>query len=134
MLEAATVKVKIQVMSGPPRWRSFRSPPTVFHPPETLLHQLAFLLTDRVAGVPRRAAVIAVPRWAVLTAAMEARVLAKTQQPPPDGSTHRRTRKLGRVLKIHHNLIAETLAANAAGRVRRRSRLRGLPNYYERAA
>src|SRR5687767_9719474 len=44
----------------------------------------------------------------VLTPAMEARVLAKTQQPPPDGNTHWRTRKLGRVLKIHHNLVAKT--------------------------
>jgi transposase len=43
----------------------------------------------------------------VLTPAMEARVLAKTQQPPPDGSTHWSTRKLGRVLKIHHNLVAK---------------------------
>jgi transposase len=43
----------------------------------------------------------------VLTPTMEARVLAKTQQPPPDGSTHWSTRKLGRVLKIHHNLVAK---------------------------
>jgi len=43
----------------------------------------------------------------VLTPAMEARVLANTQQPPPDGSTHWSTRKLGRVLKIHHNLVAK---------------------------
>ena len=43
----------------------------------------------------------------VLTPAMEARILAKTQQPPPDGSTHWSTRKLGRVLKIHHNLVAK---------------------------
>jgi transposase len=43
----------------------------------------------------------------VLTPAMEAQVLAKTQQPPPDGSTHWSTRKLGRVLKIHHNLVAK---------------------------
>src|SRR5512132_2011273 len=28
-----------------------------FHPPEALLHQLAFLLTDRVPGVARRATV-----------------------------------------------------------------------------
>lgn len=42
----------------------------------------------------------------VLTPAMEARVLAKTQQRPPDGSTHW-SRKLGRVLKIHHNLVAK---------------------------
>src|SRR5712671_675643 len=43
----------------------------------------------------------------VLTPTMEARVLAKTQQSPPDGSTHWSTRKLGRVLKIHHNLVAK---------------------------
>ena len=43
----------------------------------------------------------------VLTPVMEARVLAKTQQPPPDGSTHWSTRKLGRVLQIHHNLVAK---------------------------
>jgi hypothetical protein len=42
----------------------------------------------------------------VLTPAMEARVLAKTQ-PPPDGSTHWSTRKLGRELKIHHHLVAK---------------------------
>src|SRR5215510_9233361 len=41
----------------------------------------------------------------VLTAAMEARILEKTRQAPPDGSTHWSTRKLGRVLKIHHNLV-----------------------------
>src|SRR5712691_4271007 len=34
----------------------------------------------------------------VLTAALEARILAKTQQRPPDGSTHWSTRKLARVL------------------------------------
>jgi transposase len=39
----------------------------------------------------------------VLTPALEARILAKTQQRPPDGSTHWSTRKLARVLKIHHN-------------------------------
>jgi transposase len=43
----------------------------------------------------------------VLTPAMEARVLAKTQHPPPDGSTHWSTRKLGRLLNIHHNLVAK---------------------------
>src|SRR5437762_11903744 len=41
----------------------------------------------------------------VLTPAMEARVLEKTRQAPPDGGTHWSTRKLGRVLKIHHNLV-----------------------------
>jgi len=44
----------------------------------------------------------------VLTPAMEARVLEKTRQAPPDGSTHWSTRKLGRLLKIHHNLVAKT--------------------------
>ncbi len=38
---------------------------------------------------------------------MEARVLEKTRQAPPDGSTHCSTRKLGRLLKIHHNLVAK---------------------------
>jgi transposase len=43
----------------------------------------------------------------VLTSAMEARVLAKTRQRPADGSTHWSTRKLGGLLKIHHNLVAK---------------------------
>ena len=43
----------------------------------------------------------------VLTPTMEARVLAKTRQPPADGSTHWSTRKLGTLLKIHHNLVAK---------------------------
>src|SRR5580765_8030808 len=43
----------------------------------------------------------------VLTPAMEARVLEKTRQAPPDGTTHWSTRKLGRLLKIHHNLVAK---------------------------
>ena len=60
-------------------------------------------LADRVDGL--RARYRGQPPT-VLTPAMEARVLAKTQQPPPDGSTHWSTRKLGRVLKIHHNLVA----------------------------
>src|SRR5438552_7329109 len=42
----------------------------------------------------------------VLTPAMEARVLEKTREAPPDGSTHWSTRKLGRLLKIHHNVVA----------------------------
>src|SRR5258708_5547946 len=53
-------------------------------------------LADRVDGLR--------PRYrgqlpTVLTPAMEARVLEKTRQPPPDGTTHWSTRKLGRVLK-----------------------------------
>ena len=43
----------------------------------------------------------------VLTPAMEARVLAKTRHAPPDGSTHWSTRKMGRLLKIHHNLVGK---------------------------
>ena len=43
----------------------------------------------------------------VLTPAMEARVLDKTRHAPPDGSTHWSTRKLGRLLKIHHNLVGK---------------------------
>jgi len=43
----------------------------------------------------------------ILTPAMEARILEKTRQPPPDGSTHWSTRKLGRLLRIHHNLVAK---------------------------
>jgi transposase len=42
----------------------------------------------------------------VLTPEMEARVLEKTRQSPPDGSTHWSTRKLGRLLKINHNHVA----------------------------
>jgi len=41
----------------------------------------------------------------VLTPALEARILAKTRRPPPDGSTHWSTRKLARVLNIHHNHV-----------------------------
>src|SRR3954447_27006862 len=61
-------------------------------------------LADRVPGLR--------PRYAgstptVLTPAMEARVLDKTRPAPPDGSTHWSTRKLGRLLKIHHNLVGK---------------------------
>src|SRR4051812_14169582 len=41
----------------------------------------------------------------VLTPALEARILAKTQQRPSDGSTHWSTRTLARVLKIRHNHV-----------------------------
>src|SRR5216684_7199700 len=61
-------------------------------------------LADRVDGLR--------PRYrgqppTVLTPTMEARVLEKTRQAPPDGSTHWSTRKLGRLLKIHHNLVGK---------------------------
>ena len=42
----------------------------------------------------------------VRTPALEARVLAKTRQKPPDGSTHWTTRKLGKALGISHMLVA----------------------------
>src|SRR5215212_9932237 len=45
-------------------------------------------------------------RATVRTPALEARVLAKTRQRPPDGSTHWTTRKLGKVLGISHMLVA----------------------------
>jgi transposase len=41
----------------------------------------------------------------VRTPAMEARILAKTRQRPPDGSTHWSTRKLANVLGISHVLV-----------------------------
>lgn len=42
----------------------------------------------------------------VRTPAMEARILAKTRQRPPDGSTHWSTRKLATVLGVSHVLVA----------------------------
>jgi transposase len=42
----------------------------------------------------------------IRTAGLEARVLDKTRQKPPDGSTHWSTRKLGKVLGISHMLVA----------------------------
>lgn len=42
----------------------------------------------------------------VRTPAMEARILAKTHQAPPDGSTHWSTRKLAKVLGVSHVLVA----------------------------
>jgi transposase len=49
----------------------------------------------------------------VLTPALEARILERTRRRPSDGSTHWTTRKLGRVLKVSHTLIAK--AWNRAG-------------------
>jgi transposase len=43
----------------------------------------------------------------VLTPAMEARILEKTRQAPPDGSPHWSTRKLARLLQINHNHVAQ---------------------------
>jgi transposase len=42
----------------------------------------------------------------VLTPEMEARILEKTRQRPPDGSTHWSSRKLARLLGINHNHVA----------------------------
>jgi transposase len=61
-------------------------------------------LAERVDGLRARYCG-STPR--VLTPTMEARILAKTRQAPPDGSTHWSTRKLARVLDIHHNLVAK---------------------------
>jgi transposase len=57
---------------------------------------------DRVAGL--RAKYRGQPAT-VRTPAMEARILSKTRQRPPDGSTHWSTRKLGKVLGISHVLV-----------------------------
>ena len=46
------------------------------------------------------------PPLSVLTTEMEARILEKTRQRPPDGSTHWSTRKLARLLQINHNHVA----------------------------
>src|SRR5438067_4083865 len=43
------------------------------------------------------------PEPTVLPPEMEARILEKTRQRPPDGSTHWSTRKLARVLGLNHN-------------------------------
>jgi hypothetical protein len=37
---------------------------------------------------------------------MEARILERTRQRPPDGSAHWSTRKLARVLGVGHMLVA----------------------------
>ena len=42
----------------------------------------------------------------VRTPALEAKILAKTQTPPPDGSTHWTTRKLGQLMQVSHMLVA----------------------------
>jgi transposase len=42
----------------------------------------------------------------VLTPRLEARILARTRQPPPDGATHWSTRKLAKALQITPTLVA----------------------------
>ena len=59
-------------------------------------------VTDRLEGLRSRH--VGQPAT-VLTPALEAKILAKTQQRPNDGSTHWSTRKLARALKIHHNHV-----------------------------
>jgi transposase len=44
----------------------------------------------------------------VLTPKLEARILAWTQKPPTDGSTHWSTRRLAKELGIHHMAVART--------------------------
>ena len=60
-------------------------------------------LADRGAGLKSR-------HWGsqprTLTPRLEARILARTQQPPSDGSTHGSTRKLATVLGIQHTMVA----------------------------
>src|SRR5688572_26055304 len=43
----------------------------------------------------------------VLTPALEAKILERTRQAPPDGSTHWSTRKLAKALGIRHQLVAK---------------------------
>ena len=57
-------------------------------------------LYSRYQGAPRR----------VLTARMEARILARTRTKPKDGSTHWTTRKLARELGIHHMAVQRVWA------------------------
>lgn len=45
-----------------------------------------------------------------LTPRLEARILERTRQGPPDGSTHWSTRKLGKVLGTHHMMVARVWA------------------------
>jgi transposase len=59
--------------------------------------------TERVAGL--RAQYRGQPPR-VRTPKLEARILAKTRQRPPDGSTHWSTRKLAKVLGISHVLVS----------------------------
>lgn len=49
----------------------------------------------------------------VLTPALEARILAKTREAPPDGSTHWSTRKLARVLKLRTHTYVQRAWARA---------------------
>src|SRR5580698_8194189 len=71
----------------------------------------------------------------VRTPALEARVLAKTKQPPADGSTHWSTRKLGKVLGISHVLVARVWRrAGLQPHRLERYMLSDDPNFEEKAA
>jgi transposase len=61
-------------------------------------------VADRLRGLRSRHQ--GQPPW-VLTPGLEARILEKTRQRPPDGSTHWSTRKLARLLGISHNHVAK---------------------------
>ena len=60
-------------------------------------------LADRVGGLTSR-------HWGsqprTLTPRLEAKILARTQRPPSDGSTHCSTRKLATALGIQHTMVA----------------------------
>jgi transposase len=62
---------------------------------------------DRLAGLDSRYA--GRKAW-VITPRMEARVLAMTRKPPPDGSTHWSSRKMARELGISHVTVAKIWA------------------------
>ena len=62
---------------------------------------------DRLAGLDSRYA--GRSAW-VITADMEARVLALTRKPPADGSTHWSSRKLAKKLGISHVTVAKIWA------------------------
>ena len=51
------------------------------------------------------------------TPALEARIVAKTRQAPPDGSTHWSTRKLAKVIGVSHGLIAQVWRGPGCSRI-----------------
>lgn len=60
---------------------------------------------DRLAGLYNRHQGRKVT---VLTPQMEAKILAWTQKPPSDGSTHWSTRRLAKAMNLHHMMVART--------------------------
>src|SRR5215813_2823054 len=67
-------------------------------------------LRDRLAGLRGRHRG---SKPTTLTPALEARILTKTREAPPDGSTHWSSRKLATVLQTSHSIVA--LAWRRAG-------------------